>query len=280
MVEGLFGRQRELWRPLLVVAESLGTTWPDKARRAIQYLTLGRITADEPSYGLLLLADLRDHVFQLGDARLSTEKILQRLHGIDESPWANEFYGRPLDNRGLAKLLRPFDVQGKTIREGAGTPRGYELYPQLCDAFERYLPEPKESGGNSETEPQQKKPSGMRLVADVADVAVAEDGAPSTVSVQTDNNKEIVREGAEASDPNGQVAMSATSATSATRPVSTELPPNLVVADQDGSAPHNHEVGAVDGQCDTPSDCLKYPLGQHGPWHSWDGEAVDDNHVA
>jgi len=67
--------------------------------------------------GVQLLSDLRE-VFGEAD-RISTEAILQRLHDLPESPWA-DIYGKPLNDRGLASRLRKYGVKPKVIRVGWG----------------------------------------------------------------------------------------------------------------------------------------------------------------
>jgi hypothetical protein len=46
-----------------------------------------------------------------------TEVILGKLHGISEAPWA-DWYGKPLDARQLAKLLKPYGIGSHLIRIG------------------------------------------------------------------------------------------------------------------------------------------------------------------
>ncbi len=55
---------------------------------------------DKGSIGIRLLTDLRDYVFK-GIDRLPTVAVLDRLHSLEEAPWA-DMSGKPLDARGLA----------------------------------------------------------------------------------------------------------------------------------------------------------------------------------
>jgi hypothetical protein len=99
-------------------------------------MTADAAEADDGSLGERLLADLRT-VFGADD-RLASATILARLGELEESPWA-DLYGRGLDARGLAKLLRPYGVKPKVIRIGSDTPRGYER-ADLLDPWQRYHP--------------------------------------------------------------------------------------------------------------------------------------------
>jgi hypothetical protein len=87
------------------------------------------------SVGVRLLADLRD-IFGEADL-LATVTILERLHRIDEAPWA-DWYGRPLTDRALAKMLKPYGVNSTKIRIGEQSVRGYRR-GDLGDAWSRYL---------------------------------------------------------------------------------------------------------------------------------------------
>src|SRR6185436_10045876 len=89
-----------------------------------------------PSLGVRLLGDLQK-VF--GDAEsLHTETVLNKLHNLDEAPWG-DLRGKPLDHRGLANRLRPYDIKPKLVRIGSSVSRGYKR-EDLHDAWLRYLP--------------------------------------------------------------------------------------------------------------------------------------------
>jgi hypothetical protein len=97
---------------------------------------------EDTSAGVRLLGDLRE-VFDQADAEaLYSATILDALHKLDEAPWA-DWYGHLLRPRELAKLLRPYDLRPRTVREG-GTGRPLKGYARadLHDAWRRYLPPP------------------------------------------------------------------------------------------------------------------------------------------
>ena len=77
---------------------------------------------EDTAASVRLLADLRQ-VFTAADAEaLYTSTILEALHQLEDAPWA-DWYGHPLTTRDLAKLLRPYQVESKNIREhGTGAP--------------------------------------------------------------------------------------------------------------------------------------------------------------
>ena len=102
---------------------------------------------------------------------MSTERLLELLHALEESPWG-DLRGKPLDARGLARRLRPYEVRPTTIRVGDATPKGYRR-EDLADAWSRYLPDTPETCATSAT-PQA---STVAPVADVADSGETGSGA-------------------------------------------------------------------------------------------------------
>src|SRR5262249_59822728 len=68
---------------------------------------------------------------------------------IDESPWA-DYYGKPLSDIGLAKILRKYKIKPKYCRVGTGTARGY-LKADFKDACARYLSIPPPKAATSAT---------------------------------------------------------------------------------------------------------------------------------
>jgi hypothetical protein len=178
MPSGVTDRPADVWEPLLAVAELAGGDWPARARAAcVAFVTGSR--DDIASVGVRLLGELRD-VF--GDAEaMWTETILAKLHSLDEAPWG-DWYGKPLDPRGLAKLLKPYGVKSQDVRHGETNRKGYQR-ANLWDVWTRYLPKKKDdedrgadAGPVSATSATSATPL-IRHVADVADVA---DNPPGT----------------------------------------------------------------------------------------------------
>jgi hypothetical protein len=135
MPEGIEDRNADVWEALLAVADLAGDEWPARARRCA--VSLVTQSSDRTgSLGVILLRDLRA-IF--GDAeKMPTETILERLHEIDESPWA-DLRGKALDARGLSRRLSKYDVKPKVYRDGERTIRGY-LAADLADPWSRYVP--------------------------------------------------------------------------------------------------------------------------------------------
>jgi hypothetical protein len=129
-------RDADVWEPLIVLGELAGGHWSARARvAAVSLVTLSKEST--PSLGVRLLHDIRA-AFDEKD-RLTTKELLDRLHRMDEAPWG-DLKGKPLDDRGLASRLRQYEVKPTTIRDFAGTKKGY-LRSDFADAWSRYLPQ-------------------------------------------------------------------------------------------------------------------------------------------
>ena len=138
----LFNRVANNWEPLFAIAAAVGSSWPINVQTAAEAAVLSR-EDEEESFGVMLLADLRQ-LFKSHGERLSSTDIAENLAEMEERPWPEFHSGRPITVRQVARLLRPFGIKPKTIRTGANRTKGY-LSEQFRDAFERYIPDPAES---------------------------------------------------------------------------------------------------------------------------------------
>jgi hypothetical protein len=128
-------RDADLWTPLFVICSITAPARVEELKACA--ITLSGSKADEDtegSYSLKLLADIRE-VWQGNDKNIGTKALLDKLRALDESPWATEY---ELTDRKLARLLRPFGVVPRSVREGEKTPKGYTR-ESLDVAFTRYL---------------------------------------------------------------------------------------------------------------------------------------------
>ena len=146
MPTGIEDRAADVWEPLLAVADAAGGKWPDRARVAAVAL-VANSKRSTPSLGIRLLADIRK-AFN-GQESMSTENILKSLCELEEAPWA-DMRGKALDARKLARLLKPYGVESRTVRIGDRTPKGYTK-EDLWDPWIRYLGEPPQESATSAT---------------------------------------------------------------------------------------------------------------------------------
>ncbi|MBR1149346.1 DUF3631 domain-containing protein [Bradyrhizobium sp. JYMT SZCCT0428] len=162
MPPGVTDRAAECWEPLLLIADAAGGNWPELARKAASYFVQGG-KAEATSPGVELLEHIRDAFGT--DVRLWTETLLQRLHDRPESPW-RIIFGRPLDDRGLAKRLKGYGIKSCDVKIEGTNKKGYQA-ETFADAWNRYLPDLSATGATTATELiNQNKP-----VAEVALVA-------------------------------------------------------------------------------------------------------------
>jgi hypothetical protein len=143
MPTGVTNRSREIWEPLLAIADAAGGHWPQTARLACQHFV--REASYQPvSTGARLLGDLRTLFTQRNTDRMATADILAELCSIDEAPWGEINGGRPLDARRLSKELAAYQVRPAGFKSGGTTVKGYVTYGTsgqvgLYDAWSRYL---------------------------------------------------------------------------------------------------------------------------------------------
>lgn len=127
-------RAADVWESLAAVADLAGGHWPAKARRAMVALT--DHADDDANLGTELLRDVRRVFSETRTTAIPTAELLDRLKGLDESPW------RAFDTtaRDLARRLKAYDVRPEQVRAGDRQSRGYKI-DSLIDAFTRYLPD-------------------------------------------------------------------------------------------------------------------------------------------
>lgn len=159
---GIEDRNADVWEPLLAVAGLAAGEWPQRARVAA--VDLVAVAADQrQSLGVQLLTDL--HRVFAGAPAMHTEVILGKLNALEDAPWG-DLRGKELDNRGLAKRLRPYDVHPVDVRIDDVVRKGYRA-EDLLDAWSRYLSTPSDTSATSAT----SATPAAEPVADVADVA-------------------------------------------------------------------------------------------------------------
>jgi Protein of unknown function (DUF3631) len=168
MPDGVTDRAAECWEPLLAVADAAGGAWPQRARAAaVHFVQGGRDEGMSP--GVELLEHIREAL--AGEDAVWTETLLARLHGRPESPW-RDVKGKPLDDRGLARRLRGFNIKSRDVRlpEHATAKKGYRA-EDFHDAWKRYLG-PASATATSATSAT-KLINQNNYVADVAEVALS-----------------------------------------------------------------------------------------------------------
>lgn len=136
--KGVRDRPAEVWEALLAVADTAAGGWPEKARAACRWFVL-ETDSDELSLGARLLRDIRE-VMGDRDAIFSAH-LIDALIEPDDSEWA-DLWGKPLDQRRLARELKKYGISSTTVRIGDNRAKGYRASGEdgFAQAWERYLP--------------------------------------------------------------------------------------------------------------------------------------------
>lgn len=140
-------RMREGCFSLFSIADALGAG--TEVRKALEELLTGDRLDNSQTMRVRLLTDLRvifaEEYRRTGRARrfMSTDTLLQRLYGFEESPWAS-YYGRGLEAKDMADLLRQYGIHPRQVKLVGEVKRGYRRDPHgddagLADAWVRYL---------------------------------------------------------------------------------------------------------------------------------------------
>jgi putative DNA primase/helicase len=134
--EELDDRAQDNWRPLVAIADLAGYLWPEEARNTALLLS-GQNSKDEDSRGIEILKDLHS-LFSEKDTR-SSEEIVSELNGMSERPWPECNHGKPINQRVLARLLRPYGIRPNQLWIDSRKTRGYAR-KDFIESWERYLP--------------------------------------------------------------------------------------------------------------------------------------------
>ena len=119
---GLHDRGRDAWEALLAIGNVAGDEWAGDTGRA--WLACEHVmasTADEETGAReMLLADLLIIFHGQGveppHEAISSKGVLDKLTEMEGRPWSEWKRGKPLSARGLASLLKPFEVRPRNCR--------------------------------------------------------------------------------------------------------------------------------------------------------------------
>lgn len=128
-------RAAEAWECLFAIADLAGGDWPRRARHAA--LALSGDDDDQASHGTLLLGAVRA-AFN-GSGAMSSADLATHINAQEQLPFGGWRDGRGLDQRLLARLLKPYGVRPDSVRLGDHTLKGYRR-EWFTDAWQRYAP--------------------------------------------------------------------------------------------------------------------------------------------
>lgn len=141
IINGLNDRANDNWRPLLGIADLIGGSCLETARLAAITLAENEQDEDNSSIGIMLLVNIKEIFESNRKERISTENLLSALHSMEDKPWLEWGNGgNPITARQVSRILKPFSIKSKTLRNGDKTYKGFEL-KGFEDVFLRYLPD-------------------------------------------------------------------------------------------------------------------------------------------
>jgi putative DNA primase/helicase len=135
-------RALDIWEPLFAIADHIGGDWPKRAKEAATALSGGDAGGEER--GIELLADIKAAFALREKDALTTKTLIAELCADEERPWATWNKGKPISDRQVAKLLKPFVIISENVQTsetGEDQAKGYRL-ARFEDAFARYLGTP------------------------------------------------------------------------------------------------------------------------------------------
>ncbi|WP_334023613.1 DUF3631 domain-containing protein [Nocardia terpenica] len=139
---GVEDRAADVWEPLIAVADQAGGDWPTRSRAAAVAMVAEAADAEgAESLNARLLDDIRTVFADEKVMFIKSAQLCERLCGLEESPWK----GLELNPSKLGRRLREYGIT-TGFADYRKTERGYRL-STFTDAFDRYLPAPKVSGG-------------------------------------------------------------------------------------------------------------------------------------
>jgi hypothetical protein len=160
-------RAKDVWEPLLVIADIAGADWPQRARTAGKELS-GEVEEEEEEFTVRLLSDIRElFLTEFPDGslaqraeeagrpddgpRLASADIVKKLLSLEDRPYsALGKMQKPLTQHGLGRTLRDFKIRSGSVRpiNETKTAKGYYQH-QFEDVFSRYLPALKKTSKSS-----------------------------------------------------------------------------------------------------------------------------------
>ena len=131
-------RDREVWLPLFMVAHLADSEWIKRAELALSNIEEAKSDNTLPRERQLL-SDIWK-IFQAQEKdKIKSSVIIVELIGMLDSEWGTVNYGKPINERALAKKLRTYEIKPSQIRfeNGVGA-KGY-YRSEVESAVKRYL---------------------------------------------------------------------------------------------------------------------------------------------
>ena len=129
-------RAADNWETLLAIAKLAGEEFEALAINTMTALTDN--TTEPQTYGIALLADIKEIFDRNSLDRISSGELIALLCQDEEKPWKSFKHGNSINQRNLAHYLGEFSIASKNIRINSQILKGYEI-EQFSESFSRYL---------------------------------------------------------------------------------------------------------------------------------------------
>lgn len=151
-------RAQDNARGLVAIADAVGGEWPKVFREAL--VGLANLVDDEPkSPGILLLQDIAGLFEKRNGTQIGSTELCNALCDIPDAPWSEWGRGKQLTTRGIATLLKPFNIASKRDSNA----RFYAV-ADFEDAFNRYLDNRPEKCVTSDPSDTATPDQGLKMV--------------------------------------------------------------------------------------------------------------------
>lgn len=134
--DSLNDRAGDVWEPLLVLADLVGGSWPERARQAA--MALASNAQESSPIGALLLDILLWFVMSKSE-QLFSRTLVAGLNRFENRPWAELRNGKPITELWLSQQLRPYGIRPRNIWVDEVQAKGY-VQEDFSEIFRRYVP--------------------------------------------------------------------------------------------------------------------------------------------
>jgi len=122
--------------PLLSIAKNIGEPFVSELNQS--YFKINSEIGDEEDIGVELLMDIKSIFESLRIDTIHSYQLISELIRMDGRPWSEWKRGKAMTANSLSRLLKPFKIKPKDIREGNVVRKGYSK-KEFMDSFERYI---------------------------------------------------------------------------------------------------------------------------------------------
>jgi hypothetical protein len=120
---------------MLAIADLAGGEWGEKTRAAI---VKSEKETDSRTANVRLLSAIHAILLGIEEGAVGSAGLIEKLTADPTSDWAEWRSGKPITQKQLANMLKPFGICADRVMIGGHRIRGY-LRSQFEDAWERYL---------------------------------------------------------------------------------------------------------------------------------------------